>query len=90
MKRVQILDPFRNKRKVSKELTLNQSRTCTMQETELKYYSGSSRSCLSPSIKLVSHVESRKVQLIKDLTLALFSESLAGLGLFLRYDEGSS
>jgi hypothetical protein len=78
VKRVQIPDPFRNKRKVSKELTLNQSRTCTMQETEFKYYSGSSRSCLSPSIKLVSHVESRKVQLIKDLTLALFSESLAG------------
>ncbi len=78
MKRVQILDPFRNKRKVSKELTLNQSTTCTIQETEFKYYSGSSRSCLSPSIKLVSHVESRKVQLIKDLTLALFSESLAG------------
>jgi hypothetical protein len=49
-----------------------------MQETEFKYYSGSSRSCLSPSIKLVSHVESRKVQLIEDLTLALFSESLAG------------
>jgi hypothetical protein len=50
-----------------------------MQETEFKYYSGSSRSCLSPSIKLVSHVESRRVQLIiKDLTLALFSESLAG------------
>jgi hypothetical protein len=42
-----------------------------MQETEFKYYSGSSRSCLSPSIKLVSHVESRRVQLIKDLTLAL-------------------
>jgi hypothetical protein len=77
VKRVQIPDPFRNKRKVSKELTLNQ-RTCIMQETEFKYYSGSSRSCLSPSIKLVSHVESRRVQLIKDLTLALFSESLAG------------
>ncbi len=28
-----------------------------MQETEFKYYSGSSRSCLSPSIKLVSHVD---------------------------------
>ncbi len=78
MKRVQILDPFGNKRKVSKELTLNQRRTCIMQETEFKYYSGSSRSYLSPSIKLVSHVESRRVQLIKDLTLALFSESLAG------------
>ncbi len=50
-----------------------------MQETEFKYYSGSSRSCLSPSIKLVSHVESRKVQLIKDLTLALFGESLINL-----------
>jgi len=78
VKRVQILDPFGNKRKVLKELTLNQNRTCTMQETEFKYYSGSSRSCLSPSIKLVSHVESRRVQLIKDFTLALFSESFAG------------
>jgi hypothetical protein len=76
VKRVQILEPFGNKRKVSKELTLNPRRTCSMQETE--FYSGSSRSCLSPSIKLVSHVESRRVQLIKDLTLALFSESLAG------------
>ncbi len=78
MKRVQIPDPFGNKRKVSKELTLNRRRTCSMQETEFKYYSGSSRSCLSPSIKLVSHVESRRVQLVKDLTLALFGQSLAG------------
>jgi hypothetical protein len=78
VKRVQIPDPFRNKRKVSKEMTLNQSRTCTMQETEFKYSPGSSRSCLSPYIKLVSLVESHRVQLIKDLTLALFSESLAG------------